>query len=257
MKRLGKVQTRGRIVGSTFFKTGFKSVFFSSSVVNCFRSTHFVKFLCVDFSETWTSTWFPCWLVGWGFCWLIIPDSLIPVNFIFFDAKLITRSSWMFSWSFDRIGWNYPNSCLNKCTLYPSPRIFLCCWSASAFWGSCHHFQVEVLHHTEQQNATVIMVTNKSADKETRFLNYMIQRQKNGELSLYGYERKLFQGAKTWHVFHALLNIIQIWSQSSESPLRHQTRLTLFQSISMISPTMLQSLGVSLHVILAIFISIA
>jgi hypothetical protein len=35
-------------------------------------------------------------------------------------------------------------------------------------------------------------------DKETKFLKYMIQRQKNGELSLYGYERKLFQGATKW-----------------------------------------------------------
>jgi hypothetical protein len=37
----------------------------------------------------------------------------------------------------------------------------------------------------------------KSADKETKFLKYMLQRRANGELSLYGYERKLFQGAAT------------------------------------------------------------
>lgn len=47
------------------------------------------------------------------------------------------------------------------------------------------------------------MPTHESVDKETRFLKYMIQRQKNGELSLYGYERKLFQGAEAQYVFHA------------------------------------------------------
>jgi hypothetical protein len=37
----------------------------------------------------------------------------------------------------------------------------------------------------------------KSADRETKFLKYMLQRRANGALSLDGYERKLFQGAAT------------------------------------------------------------
>ena len=47
------------------------------------------------------------------------------------------------------------------------------------------------------------MPTHESVDKETKFLKYMIQRQKNGELSLYGYERKLFQGTEARYVFRA------------------------------------------------------
>ncbi len=48
------------------------------------------------------------------------------------------------------------------------------------------------------------------ADKETKFLRYMAQRQKNGELSLYGYERKLFQGDPTDESVTALSDTLQI-----------------------------------------------
>ncbi len=51
------------------------------------------------------------------------------------------------------------------------------------------------------------MPTHKSVDKETKFLKYMIQRQKNGELSLYGYERKLFQGTEARYAMRSMLNL--------------------------------------------------
>lgn len=39
----------------------------------------------------------------------------------------------------------------------------------------------------------ILAMVSCLSDRETKFLKYMLQRRANGELSLYGYERKLFQ----------------------------------------------------------------
>ncbi len=117
--------------------------------------------------------------------------------------------------SFD-FGWDFiaaPDSgyllatIVRKLEWHRNLRIFSHCSSVYVFWPSLHAFQVklqtQISHHLQFSHRF-------STDRETRFLRYMIQRQKNGELKLYGYERKLFQGTIKWYLYHFALN----WSHA-------------------------------------------